>query len=272
MAAFLLWNVRRSQPTDALVHALVRNHQIDVVLLVEYPFGLSQLPALLLAEGLVKRRSWDRFGVFVRTSHRFRRLPFRLGTRIDVWNWAPPSGQEGVVALLHGLDRRHYDDSTRRLFFRRVVDALHQREEKQNHRRTIIAGDFNAQPFESAMSAADGLHAIGLRSIKSAGKRKVREGGAPREFFYNPMWRLYGQPPDREAGFATYHWGSPQAHQLCWHMLDQVVLRPGEISRFPENRLEVVVQVGGVPLLDVDGLPDFRTASDHLPIIFHWDL
>ncbi len=55
-------------------------------------------------------------------------------------------------------------------------------------------------------------------------------------------------------------------------MLDQVVFRPGEIERFPEDRLRIVTQVGKISLLDLQGLPDSRTASDHLPVVFQWDL
>src|SRR5205814_1002483 len=109
--------------------------------------------------------------------HRFRRLHYQLGHRVNMWKWGPPSGQEGLIVLLHGLDRRNYDDSTRRVFFRRVVDAVRRREEKRKHRRTIIAGDFNAQPFESAVAASDGLHAVGVRLVENKITRQVREGG-----------------------------------------------------------------------------------------------
>src|SRR5579862_5839602 len=112
MAAFLLWNVRK-KPLDNLVLNLVRQHAIDFVLLVEYAFGISQLPALLRDEGLVKRASLPRFGVFVRDSHLLRLLPRKFGKRANMWQWVPPSGVEGTVVLLHGFDRRNYDDSTR---------------------------------------------------------------------------------------------------------------------------------------------------------------
>src|SRR5437016_3254725 len=107
MAAFLLWNVQRKSNVDGLVESLVRLHAIDVVLLVEYAFGTSQLPGLLAACGLRKRLSSKRFGVFVRTTHRFRRLHYQLGHRVNMWKWGPPSGQEGLIVLLHGLDRRN---------------------------------------------------------------------------------------------------------------------------------------------------------------------
>ena len=171
MAAFLLWNVNR-KPLDGLVQSLVRQLQIDIVLLVEYAFGKSQLPGLLQLDGLFRRPSPERFGVFVRSNHRLSRLRSGLGHRVGLWKWRPPSGQEGLVVLLHGFDRRNYDDSTRRVFFRRVADAVRRREEARKHRHTIITGDFNAQPFESAIADSDGLHAIGLRSVRANSTRK----------------------------------------------------------------------------------------------------
>jgi hypothetical protein len=192
MAAFLLWNVA-GKPLDGFVQNLVQQLQIDVVLLVEYAFGSSQLPGLLLNEGLVKRRSPERFGVFSRQEQPLALLRYRLTQRAGLWRWTPPSGQEGLVVLLHGFDRRNYDDSTRRVFFRRIAETVRRCEASRGHRRAIIVGDFNAHPFESAMTDSDGLHAIGLRAVRAETARTVRGAGTTNDFFYNPMWRLYGQ-------------------------------------------------------------------------------
>ena len=271
MAAFLLWNVNR-KPLDGLVQNLVREHRIDVVLLVEYAFGTSRLPDLLEKDGLYKCSSPDRFGVFARESHELARLQYRLGKRAGLWRWVPPSGNEGLVVLLHGFDRRNAADSTRRVFFRRVADAVRRCEASRGHRRSILAGDFNAYPFESAMTDSDGLHALGVLTADGRTARKVWGVERSADFFYNPMWRAYGHQQHPDAGAATYHWMGANARELGWHMLDQVVLRPEESVRFPEEQLRIVTRVGGVSLLDSAGLPDRQTASDHLPVVFHWDL
>jgi endonuclease/exonuclease/phosphatase family metal-dependent hydrolase len=189
-----------------------------------------------------------------------------------MWKWVPPSGLEGTVVLIHGFDRRNYDDSTRRTLFRRVRETVQRREGARHHQRTILAGDFNAQPFDSAMAAADGLHAIGVRSVRTSASRAVRGAASAIDFFYNPMWRAYGQQPQSEAGAATHYWLGQWVHELGWHMLDQVVFRPGESPRFPEDQIRIITQVGSVPLVTLDGLPDSQTASDHLPVVFHWNL
>src|ERR1017187_3304275 len=141
MAVVLVWNVNKKPSVDGLVQSLVRQFQVDVVLLVEYPSRSSQLPEVLQKDGLFRQPSPEAFGVFVRSTHTLARLRYRVGKRVGMWRWTPPSGQEGLIVLLHGLDRRNHDDSTRRVFFRRVADAVRRDEDKRGHRRTIVTGD-----------------------------------------------------------------------------------------------------------------------------------
>lgn len=108
-----------------------------------------------------------------------------------------------MVALVHGPDRRNFDDTTRRTFFRRVANAIRRIESGRKHQRSLIAGDFNAHPFDPAVVDADGLHAIGI--LMPSGRAERTVGGERLEFFYNPTWRLYGQNPHPVAGAATYY-------------------------------------------------------------------
>jgi Endonuclease/Exonuclease/phosphatase family len=197
--------------------------------------------------------------------------PVSIGTRLEMWHWTPDSGVGGRFALVHGLDRMNNDDGTRRLFFRRVADLV-KAAEANTHRRSIVVGDFNAQPFESAVLSSDGLHAIGIRQESNQTSRPIRLTDDREEFFYNPMWRLYGHVPSQEAGMATHYWQNRLAGELFWHMLDQVVLRPEECVRFPEDRIKILTTVGAVHLLAPDGTPDKTVGSDHLPLVFQWNV
>lgn len=273
MAVFLLWNTRGTN-RDSLVVNLVREHNVDVLMLVEYyPSTInSRLSTLLLNHGLVRRSTPERFGLFSRPIYRMNRLPVAaVGDRVELWEWTSDTNTEARFALVHGLDRINNNDGTRRVFFRRVVDAIRQRE-INSHRRSIIVGDFNASPFESAVLSSDGLHAIGIRRNGTSTNRHVRWGDEKEDFFYNPMWRKYGHAASMEAGMATHYWQNSQAGELFWHMLDQVVIRPEEDSRFPEDQLNVVNCVGTVTLLTPIGTPDPTVGSDHLPIVFRWNV
>jgi hypothetical protein len=107
--------------------------------------------------------------------------------------------------------------------------------------------------------------------MESQTSRKIHGIKTRTDFFYNPMWRLYGQQAQDEAGTATHFWTNNRAYELAWHMVDQVVIRPTEVARFPEKELQIVTQVGGITLVDAEGLPDAATASDHLPLVFQWN-
>lgn len=194
-----------------------------------------------------------------------------LGDRVELWNWIPQPNKGAPFAVVHGLDRMHNDDGTRRVFFRRIVDIIRS-QEANSHRRSMVVGDFNANPFESAILSSDGLHAIGIRKVGNATRRLVRWGDENEDFFYNPMWRKYGSVASMEGGMATHYWQNNQAGELFWHMLDQVVIRPEESVSFPENRLSIISSVGTATLLAPDGIPDRTVGSDHLPIVFHWNV
>ena len=103
-----------------------------------------------------------------------------------MWRWTPPSKQEGLLVLVHGPDRRNHDDSTRRVFFRRIADKIRRYEGKRQHERTLITGDFNAHPFESAIADCDGLHALGVRSLGSGPARKIATWRRRAEFLLQP--------------------------------------------------------------------------------------
>jgi hypothetical protein len=273
MAAFLVWNTGRKNVAP-LVQSLVREHHVDVLLLVEYyPSTIkSTLSTLLLADGLVRRSTSERFGVFSRTAYGMSRVPVAaFGDRAELWNWVPEPNKAARFALVHGLDRMHNDDGTRRVFFRCLAEAIRQ-QEMNSHRRSMIVGDFNAHPFESAILSSDGLHAIGVRRVGRAPRRRVWWGDEEEDFFYNPMWRKYGPIASMEAGMATHYWQNNQAGEFFWHMLDQVVIRPEESGAFPEDQLRIISSVGTVTLLAPDGTPDVTIGSDHLHLVFHWNV
>ena len=137
MAVFMLWNTGRRN-LDSLIERLVREHKVDVLLLVEYYPSVikSALSTLLLSSGLVRRSTSERFGVFSRLNYGMNRVPVpALGNRVELWEWTTNTKTDARFALEHGLDRIHNDDGTRRVFLRRVADAVRQRE-NNSHRRS----------------------------------------------------------------------------------------------------------------------------------------
>jgi hypothetical protein len=85
------------------------------------------------------------------------------------------------------------------------------------------------------------------------------------------MWNLYGDEP-RGSAPATYYYRGSDPHELHWHMLDQVLIRPSLVNRFDVSALNIVTSVGSTELTGASGIPNRTRFSDHLPVVFAVDL
>jgi hypothetical protein len=170
-----------------------------------------------------------------------------------------------ILVAVHGPDRYNEpDDSDRRFFFERTQENIRRVEADVGHKRTVVFGDFNANPFEESIGGIQGLHAISVRDV---GGRHYREVGTRAyEFFFNPMWSCYGGTRGRP--LATHYFTRSREHEIYWHMIDQVVLRPDLLPFFADKRLRILDRAGPVDLVTRLGHPDRTNASDHLPILF----
>ncbi len=263
MPRVLFWNVQRKQ-LDGLVVSLIADHTPDVVVLVEPPPRSRHAPA-----GWRRVSQTERFSVFAKRPVRFtRRLDTEPTGRVEFWHVEPPNEDDWLFVLVHGPDRRNATDDTRRLLFGQIRDVIRMLEARLGHRRTVVLGDLNANPHDPAVLGADGLHAIGVKRVRGLTDRAIRNAGRA-DFFYNPMWRLYGVDPGGDSGAGSYYYhGGYDATEPFWHLLDQVMIRPEFADRLPPDELRLVAVAGGVRLTTPDGHPDSDLGSDHLPVVF----
>ena len=131
------------------------------------------------------------------------------------------------------------------------------------HRRTLVVGDFNMNPFEPGLVSFDCFHAVMSRTTAQRRSRKI--GGQEHFFFYNPMWNHFGDHPPSPPG-SYYRTGSGRT-EYFWHSFDQVLLRPDLLDCFRDDGLEVVTRIGELSLVEENGIPDRTTGSDHLPLL-----
>jgi hypothetical protein len=188
--------------------------------------------------------------------------------RVELWQVAPTGEDDWLFALVHAPDRRNATDDTRRLLFSRLKETIRVLELRLGHRRTVVLGDLNANPHDPSVLSADGFHAIGVKSVRGQTDRAIRSAGRA-DFFYNPMWRLYGSDPTGDAGAGSYYYHDGyDANEPFWHMLDQVLIRPEHADRLPPDGLRILTTTGPTTLIDAHGRPDSNAGSDHLPVVF----
>lgn len=279
MATFGFWNVNslRNLETDEreiprFAAELAFERSLDVLFLIECKIPCESLMAAFNGEPEYYPISCgDRFKVLARFDPKLmEQLPLPVPSdRFDIWHLNLPLQEDVLLCVVHGLDKRNNSPAKQELFLEQVVTALSYFENNVGHDRSIVLGDFNANPFESPVASARGMNAVISRSIAQRNPRRMFNQRYP--YFYNPMWNLYGDEP-RGSAPATYYYQGSDPHELYWHMLDQVLIRPSLLDRFDYSALDIVTKIQNTDLTNARGTPDRARLSDHLPVVFGVDL
>lgn len=146
--------------------------------------------------------------------------------------------------------------------------GIKEAENRAGHSKTVVVGDLNVNPFEPPIVGAHGLHAVMSRRVAMRNMRRVQN--KEYRFFYNPMWRHFGERTDGPPG--TYYYGSSGYVTYFWNIFDQVLVRPDLIQHFPDDQLRILTSIGETTLIGANGQPNKDVASDHLPMIFKLDI
>lgn len=191
-------------------------------------------------------------------------MPVRESPHISIRRLNLPAREELLLCAAHLPSKLRSGDDDQ---FARCFELARQIIEVENHighRRSVLLGDFNMNPFESGMVAANGLHGVMSRQIASRVSRIV--GGREHHFFYNPMWGHLGDLRGTTSG--SYFYDSGGYVNYFWNVFDQVLMRPQLAERFDPASLRIVTSVGMRSLVGATGRPDRQLFSDHLPIVF----
>ena len=279
MATIGFWNIDSLHNLQADGRVLAQHsadfaleRSLDLLFLIECRFPLDVLASKFrTGPSYYPIVSADRFKVLARFDPGYMErvsLPVP-NDRFNIWHLALPLQESVIIGVLHGLDKRNNSVAKQELFIQQFVASLTHVEGQLNHTRTIVLGDLNANPYESPIASAVCMNAVSSKTIALGESRQIL--GQSYSYFYNPMWNLYGDQRGGPAP-ATYYYRGSDIHELYWHMLDQVLIRPSLLDRLVIESLEIVTTIGGRQLLSATGIPDRRTFSDHLPVVFEVDL
>jgi len=167
------------------------------------------------------------------------------------------------------VSKLHWDSDSQTQKCTVLARTISEGEQRVGHKRTLVVGDLNMNPFEPGVVGAAGLHGVMTRQIASRGARTVQ--GRSYEFFYNPMWGVFGDGSPGPPG--TYYYDDSRHVNYSWNVFDQVLLRPELLHSFSNDQLQVLTRAGNTLLTKgVDGVIDGRNASDHLPVLFRLNL
>jgi hypothetical protein len=263
----LFWNMNNRKLPDQL-SALVCPLEIDILIVAEC--GMSDVEILQsINEGNARPfTSPLNLGSTIRFFTRY--VPESVMPVWDDWGVsvrkiAPPLGEECTVVGVHlpsKLYRGSRNNPDQLSHARSVAEVITEAEQRVGHDRTVVIGDFNMNPFEDGLVAADAFHSVMDRQTAAELTRTV--DSKKRKYFFNPMWSLLGDASPGPPG--TYYYRG--SGQICyfWNTFDQVLLRPSLLDCFRSEDLEVITSVGSQSLRKQNGRPNRNLYSDHFPI------
>lgn len=255
----LFWNTNLKELDKEIVDVVVEN-EINILGLAEYNRDTTELMKMFIAAGynIFELQSMEsRVKVFTTTLpgdvERIKDKRHYTLFRVNI-----PNVGKVMFGFIHMFSKWMKDENDYFSKLSRMVSEIERKESEVESDYTILAGDFNMNPYEKGMLAAGGLYAF---PTKIEAKKKSRTiDDEVYKMFYNPMWRFFG---DDIGVPGTYFTNPTHTYGLHWNIFDQVIYRPELIEHIKE--VEIVKQIRGVGLLKSN--KDILT-SDHLPIMF----
>ena len=276
MATFLFWNMGKKALEESLFR-LAMKHEVDVLMLAECAMEPGAVLESLNREDTIYHfPNADKSKATIQVFTRFDKLCLRhyathSGSRWTFRRLMLPDKPEILLVGVHLNAQPGYDGPSQSSECRDLAEHIRRVEQSVGHKRTLVVGDFNQNPFESGMLDAKALNAEPTRAGVKAKTRIVGQQSYP--FFYNPMWNFFGDETDGPAG--TFYFRSSRPARLSWNMLDQVLLRPDLLPCFGFENLQILTGDGEDSFLGADGrikgTPKNRW-PDHLPIVFKLDI
>ena len=129
---------------------------------------------------------------------------------------------------------------------------------------TILIGDFNMNPFENGLVAANGINAVADLNYSFKKKSGREIDGTKYRYFYNPMWNFFG---DFTEPYGTHYCRVAGHISHEWHIYDQIILRPTLKQYLDKPFIEIVKKIYSEDLTKKFSRPDKVKNSDHLPIV-----
>jgi exonuclease III len=258
----VFWNLNRKDLTK-LVCDLTLANDLDVLVLNECAVSISDTLQALVRN--VDRNffvpvssSAERFQCFCR-NRSLNLIEVHKGFRTSIRKLEIAS-KTVLLGLVHGADIRNYDSAQRQALAQALADEIRFVKSQQSTNHVIMIGDFNMNPYDPGMNLAMGWNAMMTRECIAQGQRTF--AGKAYDFFYNPMWSLFG---DRTNGPAGTIYNTSSQGPFGWSMIDQVIINHS-IADLLEC-VQILTDAGSVCLADSRGRPDSNKASDHFPIM-----
>lgn len=164
-----------------------------------------------------------------------------------------------IIVGLHLPSNMHSKADDRKEEISYIIDDVKNEEKKQKTSKTLIIGDFNANPFDSELILKNMFNAVLYKEIIRK-QEVVTHKRRKYKRFYNPMINYITEVNQH---YGTYYYANG-IDALNWNCYDQVLVRKELIDNLSDVRF--CKSIDKCNLITKNGMPNKRI-SDHLPLI-----
>ncbi|MBO6266401.1 MAG: hypothetical protein J6M57_10400 [Acidaminococcaceae bacterium] len=258
----LFWNLHKKNLNSAIA-ALIKERNIDIALFSESKEeDIAELVAQLSNYGRVTMPDSDVIHAIYRKSTTCISGRIRVQSRVVLFK--VNCGEPYLIVGVHLAAMKN--ESQRRQAQIRMINEFIREEEKGRYykNRTIVIGDFNANPFDIELIGHDNFNAV-LHAELIHRQETVEWVNVSYKRFYNPILHYLSEDTKMYGSFYGHYDDQP----LYWFCLDQVLIRKPLIQSL--KNMEYIKSIGGNSLLKRSGLLD-ENYSDHLPLLVEFDV
>lgn len=265
---FLFWNIVKKNLVNEIVN-LVTEYNIDVLMLAECEAESNTIIVNLNKINLNLHWYALDFGLCKKIKF-FTNIDKAQVKRVHENERTIAVSIKGISLIItHYISKLHYSDSDQNAEVPVLKAFIDYVEKQEQHKKTIVCGDFNMNPFQDAMIQTFGLNSVMEKSIAKTIKRTVQY--KEYFYFYNPMWSFYGDLGKGEVS-GTYYLNASKPINYHWNIFDQILMRPELIDVFDDNYLDIITKTKNISFLTKNAKINESKYSDHLPIKFSFKI
>lgn len=258
----LFWNMGRND-NAALALECMRIQGVSVAAFAEYS-GTEFSNELLYGAGyrVVSMGGCDKIKVLVDSA--VRDIDFYEESRFSVSVFEAFEAKF-IFAATHLADRRSSPaPEKRKKQIRSMMGVVHGYENACGIRKTVIMGDFNANPYDTELLQPDTFNAMLFKAILRARGSRTWDG-EDYPFMYNPT--VHWLSEDTET-YGSIYYSSDDGTGPVWNCFDQALVSPRLMDGV--KGYSYLKEIGDKDLI-AKWRPK-RDISDHLPLLVEIDM
>lgn len=258
----LFWNLKKNSNAQWIKHIIIENN-VDIAVFAEYENTDFEEVIRNLKNQFIRHDGKGGCNkITLLCSSNYHVTVKREQSRYTLYSVYSEVFSINLVGV-HLPSNPYGDANRRRVVIRDLVNDINELENENNHRRTIVIGDMNCNPFDEEMIQIDSFNAVLFKQLILQKELVDFENKRYRRFF-NPIIHYLNEDTQ---SYGTYYYSSGSA-LIYWNCFDQVLVRKELCDVI--RRVDIIREINGKKL--IKRIKPNDEISDHLPLLLNIDL